>query len=198
MPRSRRVNRRTPGAAALAPAHNQVLVRLAAFCEAGGRASCALPEVAELVPVMAQVLWRQTERAVYQGLLPGYVALEETSYVLRGRLRETEQLDRHHGLPVPLEIRHDEFTVDIPENQILRTACERMLRVPGVDAESLQRLRRLLRDFTDVTPLDRKDVVPAWQPTRLNARNHTALRLAELELWVRDSEHKSHVFKPQA
>jgi 5-methylcytosine-specific restriction enzyme subunit McrC len=141
-----------------------------------------LPEVAGLVPVMAQVLWRQTERAVHQGLLPGYVTLEETAYVLRGRLRETEQLHRHHGLPVPLEIRHDEFTVDIPENQILRTACERMLHVPGVDAESLLRLRRLLRDFADVTPLDRRDVVPAWQPTRLNARYHTALRFAELVL----------------
>jgi len=125
----------------------------------------ALPEVPGLVPVMAQVLWRQVERAVHQGLLPGYVTLEETSYVLRGRLRETEQLHRHHGLPVPLEIRHEDFTFDIPENQILRTACERMLQVPGVEAESLLRLRRLLRDFAGVTPLDRRDVVPAWQPT---------------------------------
>jgi 5-methylcytosine-specific restriction enzyme subunit McrC len=139
-----------------------------------------LPEAPGLVPVMAQVLWRQTERAVHQGLLPGYITLEETSYVLRGRLRETEQLHRHHGLPIPLEIRHDEFTVDIAENQILRTACERILHVPGVDPESSLRLRRLLRDFADVTPLDRRDGVPAWQPTRLNARYHTALRLAEL------------------
>jgi 5-methylcytosine-specific restriction enzyme subunit McrC len=141
-----------------------------------------LPETVGLVPVMAQVLWRQTERAIYQGLLPGYVALEETAYVLRGRLRETEQLHRHHGLPVPLEIRHDEFTVDIAENQILRTACERILGVPGVDDQSSLMLRRLLRDFTDVTPLDRRDPIPAWQPTRLNARYHTALRVAELVL----------------
>ncbi len=28
--------------------------------------------------------------------------------------------------------------------------------------------------------MDRRDDVPAWQPTRLNARYHTALRLAEL------------------
>ena len=97
----------------------------------------ALPEASGLVPVMAQILWRQTERAVHQGLLPGYVTLDETAYVLRGRLRETEQLHRHHGLPVPLEIRHDEFTVDIPENQILRSACQRMLHVPQVDVESL-------------------------------------------------------------
>lgn len=141
-----------------------------------------LPEVTGLVPVMGQILWRQTERAVHQGLLPGYVTTDETAYVLRGRLRETEQLHRHHGLPVPLEIRHDEFTVDIAENQILRTACERMLQAPGADAHSALMLRRLLREFADVTPLERRDPLPAWQPTRLNARYHTALRVAELVL----------------
>jgi 5-methylcytosine-specific restriction enzyme subunit McrC len=46
------------------------------------------------------------------------VTAEESSVVLRGRLRESAQLHRHHGLPLPLEIRHDEFTGDIPENQI--------------------------------------------------------------------------------
>lgn len=141
-----------------------------------------LAEVTGLVPVMGQILWRQTERAVHQGLLPGYVTTDETAYVLRGRLRETEQLHRHHGLPVPLEIRYDEFTVDIAENQILRTACERMLQAPGVDTHAALMLRRLLREFADVTPLERRDPLPAWQPTRLNARYHTALRVAELVL----------------
>ena len=146
-------------------------------------------QAADLVPVVAQVLWRQTERAIHQGLLPGYIAVEESSPVLRGRLRESEQLHRHHGLPLPLEIRHDEFTIDIPENQILRTACERMLSVPRVDVESQRMLRRLLRDFADVTPLSRRDPVPRWQPTRLNARYHPALRLAELVLRATSIEH---------
>jgi 5-methylcytosine-specific restriction enzyme subunit McrC len=148
-------------------------------------------EVADLVPVIAQALWRQTERAIHQGLLPGYLVVEESAQVLRGRLREAEQLHRHHGLPLPLEIRHDEFTTDIPENRILRTACERMLTVPRVDAESLHRLRRLLRDFGDVTPISRGDPVPGWQPTRLNARYHAALRLAELVLRATSVEHES-------
>jgi 5-methylcytosine-specific restriction enzyme subunit McrC len=146
-------------------------------------------EAADLVPVVAQALWRQTERAIHQGLLPGYIVIEESSQVLRGRLRESEQLHRHHGLPLPLEIRHDEFTIDIPENQILRTACERMLTVPRVDAESQRMLRRLLRDFTDVTPLSRGDPIPLWHPSRLNARYHMALRLAGLVLHATSVEH---------
>ena len=92
-----------------------------------------------------------------------------------------QQLHPHHGLPLPLEIRHDEFTIDIPENQILRTACERMLSVPRVDAESQRMLRRLLRDFGDVTPIPRvhQSLLAAH---RLNARYHAALRLAVLVL----------------
>src|ERR1035441_8263013 len=148
-------------------------------------------EAAELIPVVAQALWRQTERAIGPGLLPGYILLEESSQVLRGRLRESEQLRRHHGLPLPLEIQYDEFTTDIPENRILRTACERMLAVLLVDAESQRMLRRLLRDFSDVTPLHRGEQIPGWQATRLNARYHAALRLAELVLRATSVEHES-------
>jgi 5-methylcytosine-specific restriction enzyme subunit McrC len=148
-------------------------------------------EAADLVPVVARALWRQTERAIHQGLLPGYILVEESSQVLLGRLRESEQLHRHHGLPLPLEIRHDEFTTDIPENRILRTACERMLAVPRVDAESQRMLRRLLRDFSEVTPISRGDPAPEWQPSRLNARYHIALRLAELVLRATSIEHES-------
>jgi 5-methylcytosine-specific restriction enzyme subunit McrC len=149
-----------------------------------------IAEATDLVAAVAQALWRQTERAIHQGLLPGYIVIEESSQILRGRLLESEQLHRHRGLPLPLEIRHDEFTVDIPENQILRTACERMLTVPRVDAESQRMLRRLLRDFADVTPLSRRDPIPAWQSARLNARYHTALRLAELILRATSIEHQ--------
>jgi 5-methylcytosine-specific restriction enzyme subunit McrC len=150
-----------------------------------------LQEETGLVPVMAQILWRQVERATRQGLLSGYVVIEETAYVLRGRLREAEQLHRHYGLPVPLETRHDDFTADIPENQILRAACERILLAPGVDAQSALMLRRLLRDFADITPLDRHEAVPDWQPDRLNARYHVALRVAELVLRAASAEQGS-------
>src|SRR5690606_39820163 len=101
-------------------------------------------EAPQLVPVLADALWRQTERALRQGLLQGYRTVDETSPVLRGRLREIDQMHRHRGQPWPLEIRHDEFTVDIPENQILRTAVQRLRRAPRVDAD----VRRLLRQLS--------------------------------------------------
>jgi 5-methylcytosine-specific restriction enzyme subunit McrC len=50
-------------------------------------------------------------------------------------------------------------------------------------------LRRLLRNFADVRSIRRGDPVPAWQPTRINARYHAALRLAELVLRATSAEH---------
>jgi 5-methylcytosine-specific restriction enzyme subunit McrC len=136
----------------------------------------------DLVPAVAQALWRQSERAIGPGLLQGYRTVEESSLVLRGRLREADQVRRRHGLAIPMEIRHDEYTVDIPENQILLGAATRMLSVPRVDAESRRRLAALRIRLADVTAPRRGTRLPAWQPTRLNHRYHTALRLAEI-IW---------------
>lgn len=149
----------------------------------------SLSEMADLVPALAHALWRRTEQAIHQGLLPGYLVVEENSPVLRGRLLESDQLHRHLGLAFPLEIRHDEFTVDIAENRILRTACERMLTLPRVDEQAQRMLRRLLREFAEVTPLAHGGDIPAWQPTRLNARYQSALRVAELVLRATSIEH---------
>jgi 5-methylcytosine-specific restriction enzyme subunit McrC len=142
----------------------------------------SVPAQVDLIPAVAAALWRQIERALRQGLLQGYQTFEETSPVLRGRLRETDQLGRRPGLPLPLEIRHDEYTVDIAENRILATAAERMLRVPGVDTESRRMLRHQANRMSEVTRLRSGERPPAWRPSRLNARYQIALRLAELVL----------------
>lgn len=142
-----------------------------------------------LVPAIAAALWRQVERALRQGLLQGYREIEDTAYVLRGRLREADQLRRRHGRVIPMELRYDEFTVDIPENQILLAAITRMLAVPRVDAESRRRLTALRVRLADVTTLVRGARLPAWQANRLNARYHTALRLAEIVYRATSPEH---------
>lgn len=42
-----------------------------------------------------------------------------------------------------MEIRHDDFSVDVPENQILLAAITRMAHVPGMDESSRRRLAAL-------------------------------------------------------
>lgn len=148
-----------------------------------------LGEAPQLLPVLAGALWRQAERALRQGLLQGYRTVDEGAPVLRGRLRTADQMHRHRGQPWPLEISHDEFTVDIPENQILRTAVERMRRVPRVDPIARRRLRHLAVRLAGASPLPHRQPTPAWHPNRLNARYQPALRLAELVLRTTSIEH---------
>lgn len=128
-------------------------------------------QAAALVPAVADALWRQAARAIHRGLLPGYVVEESST----GASRAAEQLHRHHGLLLPLEVRHDEFTVDIAENQVLRR-----LRTVAQGAGSRRRIQadaqavaaRVHRRHTPGTA----DPIPAWSATRLNARYHSALR----------------------
>ncbi len=141
-----------------------------------------LREDADLLTAIATAFAKQAERAIGQGLLQGYRTEDTASTVLRGRIRADDQLKRRFGIAVPLEVRYDEYDVDIPENQLLRGAAGALLRLAGIDPATRRSLRRLLRNLADVTPLRAGVALPDWYPSRLNARYHTALRLAELVL----------------
>jgi 5-methylcytosine-specific restriction enzyme subunit McrC len=141
-----------------------------------------LREDADLLTVVATAFARQAEKATRQGLLQGYRTEDTASPVLRGRIRADDQLKRHFGIAVPLEVRYDEYDFDIPENQLLRAAAEVLLRLGTLDDVTRRSLHRLVRTTADVTPLPAGVVLPSWTPSRLNARYHTALGLAELVL----------------
>lgn len=148
-----------------------------------------LDEAADLLPVLARLFARQADKALRQGLLQGYRATEETALVVRGRIREAEQIRRHHGRLIPLEIAHDEYTADIAENRLLRTAVDRLCRLPGIDRDVRGGLLGLRLRLGEVTPIGRGQPPPVWRPNRLNARYHHALRLAELVLLGSSVEH---------
>ncbi len=141
-----------------------------------------LAEVDDLVPALAQAFVEQAERALQLGLLQGYVEIDDSLTVLRGRLREQDQLRRRFGIALPLLVRFDDHSVDIAENQLIRAASELLLRVPGVRSRTRARLRGLRQALADVTPHVRGTPFPRWSPTRLNDRYHVALWLAELIL----------------
>ncbi|MFC1442857.1 restriction endonuclease [Streptacidiphilus sp. N1-10] len=143
----------------------------------------------ELLPALAHSFERQTERALRQGLLQGYRRAEETALVLRGRIREAEQIRRRFGSSLPVEIAFDEFTTDIAENQLLKAAAERLLRLDGVPEPVRRRLLRHRASLIDITAPVRGDRLPGWRPSRLNVRYQPALGLAELILRGSSVEH---------
>lgn len=142
----------------------------------------ALSSAPDLVPALAHAFADQAQRALEVGLLQGYVERDESLTVLRGRLRESDQLRQRYGIAVPLLVRFDDHTVDIAENQLLRAAAEALLRLPRVAARTRARLRGICQAMAEVSSHLRGTPLPRWVPSRLNARYHTALWLAELIL----------------
>lgn len=139
-------------------------------------------EVDDLVAAVAYGFVRQAERALRHGVLHGYVEREESLTVLRGRLRTADQLTRRHGMPLPLEVRYDDFVDDIAENRLLRTAAHLLAGLPRVPASVAGRLRRLSARLNGARLIARREPRPKWATSRLNARYVPALRLAELVL----------------
>lgn len=144
--------------------------------------SVLLDASADLPEALAHAFARLATKALEQGLLQGYRLVDDSLAVVRGRIRVADQISRRYGRALPLEVTYDDFTVDIPENRLFLAAARTLLRVGQPTADVRRRLLRLETRLADVTPLRRGEAVPSWQPSRLNARYHAALRLAELIL----------------
>lgn len=144
-------------------------------------------ETIDFLTLMAQIYIRYLDEAIGPGLLTGYWSCDDIGTTLRGRIRLTEQMNRHHGRLYPLELSYEEFGANIPENQVLLAALESLVRALGADPESRRRsdiigqLKRRADAFHGV------DRLVGWGGigpvrTRLNDRYATVLPLAELIL----------------
>lgn len=136
----------------------------------------------DLFGALAESLARQVQSALARGVLNGYVAVEEALRTIRGRIRVGDQISRRPGMLLPLEVSYDDFTVDIAENRILRTAIRRILHVPRLSEDVRARLAHLDAKLDGVVPLRHGIPLPVWTESRLNERYIPALRLAEIVL----------------
>ncbi|MGW5557045.1 McrC family protein [Micromonospora sp. NPDC003944] len=136
----------------------------------------------DLLPAVAYAFGRAAERALRPGVLLGYISEEDTLSVVRGRIRHTDQIRRRFGLMPPIEVRFDDYSVDITENQLLLSAADRLLRLTGLPSPVISPLRRIGLRLPGVRRLVPGRPLPPWSPNRLNSRYHTALGLAELIL----------------
>jgi 5-methylcytosine-specific restriction enzyme subunit McrC len=120
------------------------------------------------------------ERALRPGVLHGYITVDEQEQTLRGRIRFGDQLTRHPGSPLPLEVRYDEFTPNVLENRFLKTAAEVLVRLPRIPAPA-RRLLTWVRGALDAVDV-LHDAYSSEPPaeTRLNERYTSALALAAL------------------
>jgi 5-methylcytosine-specific restriction enzyme subunit McrC len=139
-------------------------------------------EAVGLLPAAAQAFARAADRALREGVLLGYREIDAALSQVVGRIRESDQLRRRYGFPLPVEARYDDFTPDIAENQLLLAAAHRLLRLTDIYAKTRKSLHHLLVRLAGVQRLRPGRPLPRWYPTRLNRRYATALGLADLVL----------------
>ena len=89
---------------------------------------------------LALALHAAARRAFSRGLLHGYRTEEEALHTVRGRIRFADQIRQRFGIPLPIEVRYDEFTDDITENQLVKAAA---IRLGGMRLRSQQARRNL-------------------------------------------------------
>lgn len=137
---------------------------------------------ADLSAVLARLFVLEAGHALAAGPLRGYRTEDQTLPVLRGRLRLRDQYLRRFGQLSPLEVMVDEWTVDTAENRMIRSAALALLALPGLTCAVETDLRRVDRMLFEAERLVPGAALPPWQPTRLNARLHALLGLADLTL----------------
>ncbi len=133
----------------------------------------------ELWSSVAESMARLAHQALSAGLLRGYRRVDEALTTVRGRIRLGDQIRRHPGMTIPLEVTYSEFTPDIAENRILRTAAHRLQFLPELPDATRRRLAMVDARLSDASLIGQRAPVPSWTPSRLNARFQDALALAD-------------------
>jgi 5-methylcytosine-specific restriction enzyme subunit McrC len=136
---------------------------------------------ANLAEAIIPLFARTAQQAIRPGLLHDYYRREDTLTTIRGRVRIADQFRARTGMPLPIEVVYDDFSPDILENRLLRTAVDILGRLYLRHRDShtaLARLRQQLNGISSMV-LDRRGVPePHW--TRLNERYRSAVALARL------------------
>ena len=136
-----------------------------------------------LPDTLALALVAAARRAFSRGLLHGYQRREEALHTVRGRIRFAEQIRRRFGVPLPVEVRYNEFTADIVENRLVKAAVMRLgaMRLRSPDARN--GLSRIAGMLSDVSPVEfAPNDVPPVSFDRLNEHYRGVVGLARLVL----------------
>jgi 5-methylcytosine-specific restriction enzyme subunit McrC len=136
---------------------------------------------ADLVEAFAASFLTVLQRSLRRGLLMGYVAQEDALPLVRGQIRFAEQVRRRHGLPLPIEVAYDDYTVDTEANRLIKAALRRLSYVRFRRSELRARVNEALGAFATVSDVVyQRTRLPQFTYTRLTERYRAPLELARL------------------
>ena len=140
-------------------------------------------EAKTLPDILALALNVAARRAFSRGLLHGYQTKEDELHTVRGRIRFDEQIRRRFGVPLPIELRFDEFTEDILANRLVKAAAVRLRRMTVQSSRARRGIGWIAAILDRVSLLEfRYGRVPEVPFDRLNEHYRHVVGLARLIL----------------
>ncbi len=136
-----------------------------------------------LPDTLALALSAAARRAFSRGLLHDYLTREEALYTVRGRIRFDDQIRRRFGIPMPIEVRYDEFTDDILANRLVKAATARLGGMRLRSQKARRGLGWISGILDNISPVEfpRTDV-PSVLFDRLNEHYRGVVELSRLIL----------------
>jgi len=146
-------------------------------------------EAETLVEALVPAFVSAARRAFGRGLLHGYRSQEESLYTVRGRIAVSEQIRRRFDIPLPVEVRYDEFTDDILANRLVKAAAAVLGDLHIQDAHLRDGLRWTNTSLGRVSPVhfSPRDL-PSVPFDRLNEHYREVVELSRLILRYRAFE----------
>ena len=136
-----------------------------------------------LVEALVPALTRAARRAFARGLLHGYRTEEEALQTVRGRIRVADQLRRRFDIPLPVEVRYDDFTDDVLANRLVKAAAHRLGKLRIRSAKSRLDLGWIAATLDNVSLVEfPQGAVPEVKFDRLNEHYREVVNLARLIL----------------
>jgi 5-methylcytosine-specific restriction enzyme subunit McrC len=136
-----------------------------------------------LVEALVPALVRAARRAFGRGLLHGYRTEEEALHTVRGRIRVADQIRHRFGVPVPVEVRYDDFTDDVLPNQLVKAAAVRLGKLRIRSPQSRLDLGWIAATLDNVSLVDfPPGRIPEVKFDRLNEHYREVVTLARLIL----------------
>lgn len=140
-------------------------------------------EEESVVEALVRAFASAARRAFARGLLHGYRTEEETLYTVRGRIRIGDQIRRRFGIPVPVEVRYDDFTDDVLMNRLVKAAAARLSLMHLRSPRSRADLGWIDATLGNVALVEfSPNAVPEASFDRLNEHYREAVTLARLVL----------------
>src|SRR5579883_41170 len=144
-----------------------VFAMLDPLADVSARSDCITPETGtEALDFLAGRLARRIAERVAAGLSRAYRERSEQGVVLHGRLDLPAQFREAPGRKDQLHSQYDDFSVDVPCNQMVKAVPESLTACPLLGAEVRAALRQALTGFQGVSSVPLSDRL--WEAVEMN------------------------------